>query len=218
MSPRPLSTLFPNAKVYSSNTFLAEERPELAARAMGIIALWSVLDGNIVGLLANFLSKDFVQAYAIWDSINNQAGQRRTLNALADSRFASTKSRRKLFHSALDRINVLRKSRHALAHHYWGFCHELPDDICLLNPRHHNERTFALLQSLIDNPGPAPEISTPLQGISEQIMVYDKTDFDNLLADAHRAAAIIDALFAVVSPPSSLDSEDRWDSLRLLLR
>lgn len=104
-------------------------RPEIALRAMKVVASWSLLEAKIGYLCVKMLGANPLPGIAIYQAIVSTNGQREALAAVA--KHALPAEQLEIFEAVLSFFGSAAKGRNKIAHGVWGYSDELPDAVLI---------------------------------------------------------------------------------------
>jgi hypothetical protein len=161
---------------YSPFTDVLAPNPELAALAMRIIGVWSVVEMLRLGLFAQTLRSDRETALSIFGAVND-ASRNKIMTEVIDRKLASDSA---LFKKALASTDASKKVRHALAHWVWGTSATSPESLVACNPNHFDEKAGHGIGTLVA----VPNDETAARKFS-------KADLEHELEEAYRARKVM---------------------------
>ncbi|MCH7696124.1 MAG: hypothetical protein IIB73_07490 [Proteobacteria bacterium] len=132
MCPQPLSR-FKN-KDFEVNLDALKERPELSAKIMRVINIWSIIDTLYPRLLCNFLESDLITTVALYNSVINSALRVQMLSSAANKALADDQEGLELFNKTQEALESPKSRRNEFAHHIWCLAPEIDGGICLIKP------------------------------------------------------------------------------------
>lgn len=142
--PRVLADIDPAALMDAIGP-IRDDVSEIASSAMRVISIWSLVDGQITGLMADLLSAEFVP---VCDMLSDLRSARMpAIRAVAKHKLPIPT--RKLFNRCLDAIDDARRAtRDMYAHHIWATSDKLPVGCIMLVAHREFVRPQAVSQEI----------------------------------------------------------------------
>lgn len=191
--PQPLSKVKRNAEV-EVFPYALRDHPDFALIAMEVISLWSDIDGNLAGVLANMMETDIAAGAAIYQALSGGEARRSALLAAAGT---LPQWQKLLLQACLKAIKPFREQRNHFAHHVWGRSNALPKALLLIPPEVVTKRNASYRQRAGRLPGGRGVIA-PQDFDRSRIMVYRKRDFEGARKDALEATSIVGLLYGSI--------------------
>ncbi len=187
LMPQPLTNFSRNLSIFLGNNTdsPSHHRPDLALKAMSVIAEWSILESFMSSLFAALLLGDDGRAAAIFSTIRSQQGQRDAIKAAVDLS-ALDQNKRDIISAVFSIYEKASKPRNKIAHWVWGYSPELPDAVLLADPNamaafHAKIAAFTRTVSTAKNYEPRPEID------KSRIFAWNAADFETASEKIQRA-------------------------------
>lgn len=204
--PNPLSKVTPQGELWFSAGVLRNSSfsPEVAHT----IALWAHIDGDLATILSKMLKADIAVGSAMYMTLTGGEAKRSVLAAAA--REALPGWHYNLLMAILQVTKPSRNQRNSFAHHIWGSCTELEDELLLTHPKTIVDSNVSHRQRVKELPGGRGVIAPKLIDRSK-ITVYREIDFKNAVTDAQKASEIVTLFYG------TLDRRSRAGTLHQLL-
>jgi hypothetical protein len=194
--PQPLNRVARNA-TFRHNPSALNDKPELARLVSCIFANWALIEHRLSLLLIRILGADAAPAIAMFSVLQTQHLQLAALEAAAESELSEIEL--EVFQAGLAVANRVQTPRHHLAHWIWGLSPEVPDALCLAEPKSAKERDHELALALerADKEGrvDTAEMARLNTYDTANVQVYRKGDLERANRDLAEA---VDITFLVV--------------------
>jgi hypothetical protein len=225
MAPQPLPAVRADASIMIENNTLAD-RPELAAKIMHVISLWSSIESAFATLLCYLLGADLEIGVGMYQSLISSEAKRAALDGAAKQ--ALSPEDYTLFRAVVKVVKPSRERRNDFAHHLWGHSPQLPDAVLLVDPKfsfdmHTSMKRFeAALEERREKAIRTGDFTPRLEDIPhfhpsrDNVMVYRPKDFDEEIREASKALWYASRLSMIFSR-----RDDTWgvsDRMRADLR
>jgi hypothetical protein len=210
--PQPLNRVVPNAS-FQHNPNVLNDKPKLSKYVASIFAQWGLIEYRLSLLLVRILGADAEPALAMFSTLTAQHLQLGALEAAAKAALSSTEF--DIFQAGMDITDRVQTPRNHLAHWIWGDCPELPDALCVADPKMAKERDreFTLALERFDKDGINVEEFYRLNNPdTASVLVYREGDLERANRDLEQAGAVtfltviyLDGLFRGRRKPGSPD-------------
>lgn len=186
MAPQPVGKNV-RGLVYHGNVI--SQRPELALKAMHVIALWAHAEYNLNSLLALLLKSEIEKATLMLQTIESASIRRAVIMRLSQE--SLSKDDYLLLCAILTTTRASERRRNMFAHYIWGIAEEFPDAIVLADPKDLNMQAAIMHGS---NLAKLKELTEkPLFGL-----IFKAADLENDVKDAARAANVISRFYGML--------------------
>jgi len=191
---------------------LYKERPELAAKAMTVISIWSVIDHMMVRLTSQCLKADYL---VVTSMLNELKSSHNTLELVKKAVETVYPEYWPLFQVVCKIIKPSKDRRNEFAHYLWYTTPEIPNGICLVDPRYASKIRAEEIQFIRDNPdfdategdwNQVPDLDR------SKIMVFREKDLDYEIQMANNAETLVTRMVNAIG-----DHPVNVEMLRLLL-
>lgn len=131
--PQPLSKLLKPKVALGFEAELPLDKPELCARAMNIVALWSLVDRATSTIVVSITPGKAAPIASLFLGSNADSPKKAIRDALAASML--TDDELTAFKALMVKYETCYKLRNPLAHWVLGRCIQVPDAIIAINPK-----------------------------------------------------------------------------------
>jgi hypothetical protein len=189
--PQPLNRVVPNA-FFRHDPNVLDNKPRLSKYVANIFAQWGLIEYRLSLLLIRVLGADAEPAIAMFSTLTAQHLQLGALEAAAKA--ALKPGELDVFQAGMAVTDTVQTPRNHLAHWIWGSCPELPDALCVAEPKRAKERdrelTLALERS--DTTGVNTAEMARLNSYdNSKILVYREGDLARAARDLEEASTVI---------------------------
>ena len=198
MPAQPLSH-YRKAKEVSFSVKALDERPGLAIRVMGVINTWAHIDHMLTIIASTVLKADFKIVAEMLRAISGGEAKRAAILAAVNT---GLPDEAELFAAIWKATKPSRNRRNEFAHHLWGTCPQLPDDLLLADPRVSSVKYASYLEAK-KSAGASPGLAM-FTNFSE-IMVYRDRDLGEETRAARIAMKLTGRFFALADDTSISD-------------
>lgn len=130
--PQPLSNMKVNKFVFIDSDVTVKQ-PNLCAKIMKVIAIWSDIETKYTQIATTCLNSDFLTVNNMLQAISSSEGKRAAIKAAVKSAYPQHFD---IFEAVEKVIKPSRDRRNEFAHHVWVNAPGVPDSICLVDPKH----------------------------------------------------------------------------------
>ena len=186
--PQPLNRVVPNA-YFRHDPNALDNKPKLSKYVANVFAHWGLIEYRLSLLLICVLGADAEPAIAMFSTLTAQHLQLGALEAAAKA--ALTPIEFDIFRAGMDVTDRVQTPRNHLAHWIWGSCPELPDALCVAEPKRAKEidRELTLALERSDTKGVnTAEMSRLNSYDNAKILVYREADLERASRDLEQGS------------------------------
>jgi hypothetical protein len=199
--PQPINRIIPEPHVYLTSDAL-KDKPDMAILVCQIFAVWARIEHQLSFLLVRVLGADSEPALAMYATLTAQHLQLGALQAAAAASLAADDF--EVFKACAAVAESVQKPRNHLAHWIWASCKQLPELLCLADPKMLHKRDFRVAKLIQTAPSPweadLMEVAYANLFDHSEILAYSKPDLDRTLRDLNEAHFILLQLSDFLDP------------------
>lgn len=196
--PQPLLSVAPGADPSFSASAIYQ-RPNLAPSICTIFSAWAIIEHQQDMLLVQITDGSSAAAISMFRSLRSDRAKQDALTAAA--KVSLTQTQFSAFEVVMSVIRSSQKARNRFAHHVWGYCSELPDDILLTDPINAGNLMTHVTQMLHARKRNLPITFDPKSvGLDKaRVIVYSKKDIDVIIQRLTEVSQVVLYFSALLS-------------------